>query len=190
VRQGRRLPGRRIAAIGAANKERTIDIETPFAKDWALRLSALVPLFGHRNWVVVADAAYPAQSNPGIETMVTGSDHIEVLRRVIEAIGTCGHIRANAYVDRELEFVSEDDAPGVNAYREALGEVFRETSLSRLAHERIIRKLDESAHLFSILILKTKMMIPYTSVFMELDCGYWDAAAEQRLRAAIDGVDS
>jgi hypothetical protein len=29
------------------------------------------------------------------------------------------------------------------------------------------------------------MTIPYTSVFFELDCGYWNAAAEQRLRKAI-----
>jgi hypothetical protein len=34
------------------------------------------------------------------------------------------------------------------------------------------------------------MTIPYTSVFFELDCGYWDADAEQRLRQAISVSDS
>jgi hypothetical protein len=29
------------------------------------------------------------------------------------------------------------------------------------------------------------MTIPYTSVFFELDCGYWNAEAEQRLRQAM-----
>ena len=29
------------------------------------------------------------------------------------------------------------------------------------------------------------MTIPYTSIFFELDCGYWSAEAEQRLREAI-----
>jgi hypothetical protein len=29
------------------------------------------------------------------------------------------------------------------------------------------------------------MLIPYTSVFFELDCGYWNAEAEERLREAI-----
>jgi hypothetical protein len=28
--------------------------------------------------------------------------------------------------------------------------------------------------------------MPYTSVFVELDCGYWSDAAEQRLRKAMD----
>ena len=30
------------------------------------------PVMGHRNWVVVADLAYPAQSRAGIETIATG----------------------------------------------------------------------------------------------------------------------
>jgi len=33
----------------------------------------LLPLFGHRNWIVVADSAYPAHSMPGIETIVSGA---------------------------------------------------------------------------------------------------------------------
>ena len=38
---------------------------------------------------------------------------------------------------------------------------------------------------FRVLIIKTDMTLPYTSVFCELDCGYWSAAAEQRLREAL-----
>jgi hypothetical protein len=36
-----------------------------------------------------------------------------------------------------------------------------------------------------VLLIKTKMRIPYTSVFFELDCGYWNAQGEKRLRAAM-----
>jgi hypothetical protein len=39
--------------------------------------------------------------------------------------------------------------------------------------------------MFSILIIKSTMTIPYTSVFIELDCGYWDGEREATLRAAI-----
>jgi hypothetical protein len=35
------------------------------------------------------------------------------------------------------------------------------------------------------LIIKTELTIPYTSVFFELECGYWNAEAEERLRAGI-----
>jgi hypothetical protein len=39
--------------------------------------------------------------------------------------------------------------------------------------------------MFSILIVKSTMTIPYTSVFLELGCGYWDADAEARLRSRM-----
>jgi len=39
--------------------------------------------------------------------------------------------------------------------------------------------------LFNVLILKTDMTLPYTSVFIELECGYWSEAAEKKPRAAI-----
>ncbi len=36
-----------------------------------------------------------------------------------------------------------------------------------------------------MLLLKTRQVIPYSSVFVELQCGYWDDRAEQALRASI-----
>jgi hypothetical protein len=38
---------------------------------------------------------------------------------------------------------------------------------------------------FHVLVLKTRMTIPYTSVFIRLDCRYWSGDAEQRLRARM-----
>jgi hypothetical protein len=50
-------------------------------------------------------------------------------------------------------------------------------------HEEIISSLDRAARMFSILIVKSTMTVPYTSVFIELGCGYWNADAEARLRS-------
>jgi hypothetical protein len=44
-------------------------------------------LCGRRNWLVVADSAYPAQSKPGIETIVADADHTTVLERVKTILG-------------------------------------------------------------------------------------------------------
>jgi hypothetical protein len=74
-------------------------------------------------------------------------------------------------------------------YRRQLEEVLYGSHLQRLPHEQIIHKLDQSAQTFRILIIKTEMTIPYTSVFFELDCGYWSAEAEDRLRQAILAAD-
>jgi L-fucose mutarotase/ribose pyranase (RbsD/FucU family) len=165
--------------------------DTPaIAADWECRLTALLPLFGHRNWIVVADAAYPAQSNAGIETILAGAEQLQVIRTVLDAVAASKHIRANIYLDRELEFVSEKDAAGVASYREQLVALLNGLELLQLPHEQIITRLDQSAQLFRILIIKTELTIPYTSVFFELDCGYWDAQAEERLRLAIPNADA
>jgi hypothetical protein len=155
------------------------------AEPWEFSLKRLLPLWGHRNWIVVADSAYPAQSNPGIETIATGADHLQVLKNTLGAIDKSRHIRANIYLDAELNAVSEEDSPGITRYSQNLAGLIGNRETQVLAHEQIIAKLDESAKLFRILILKSKLAIPYTSVFFELDCGYWTREAEERLRHSI-----
>ena len=156
-----------------------------FANDWESKLKAELPKLGHRNWIVVADAAYPKQSAPGIETIFTGGEQLEVLKKVMKAVEAAPHVKAIILVDAELDHVSDKDAPGVTAYRAALKELMKGAQTKVMPHEQIISKLDEGSKLFNVLLLKTTMTIPYPSVFLELDCGYWNAAKEQRLRAAI-----
>jgi hypothetical protein len=155
------------------------------AQSWEQKLNRRLPLFGHRNWIVVADAAYPTQSNPGIETVVAGGNHLHVVRAVLERFAACEHIRANVYVDRELDFIVERDAPGIEEYRRDLHGLLKDAAIQQLPHEEIIARLDQCAQLFRVLILKTGLTLPYTSVFFELDCGYWNAEAEERLRMAM-----
>jgi hypothetical protein len=155
------------------------------AEAWELSLRCLLPLWGHRNWIVVADSAYPAQSNPGIETIATEADHCLVLKATLDAIDNTKHVRANVYLDAEFKLVAEQDGPGVTRYRQMLARLIGNRETQFLEHEQIIAKLDESAKLFRILILKSRLAIPYTSVFFELDCGYWTREAEERLRLSL-----
>lgn len=165
-------------------------ITTSATPDWKTQLSVTLPLFGHRNWIAVADSAYPAQSRPGIETIVSGADQLSVVQHVLDAITACIHSRANVYADKELAYIPEIDAPGIEDYRRQLDTMLHGSRVQYIPHDRIIAKLDQSAQVFRILIIKTAMTIPYTSVFFELDCGYWNADAEQRLREAISASDS
>jgi hypothetical protein len=59
-----------------------------------------------------------------------------------------------------------------------------------MPHEDIIKMLDKAAETFNVLILKTDLALPYTSVFFQLDCGYWSAEAEAKLREAIRAADA
>ena len=157
---------------------------------WERQLNDRLPLFGHRNWVVIADAAYPSQTKPGIETILANEGQIAAVRKTMHAMAAFKHIRAHVYADQELDFVAENDAPGVSDYRRQLHHVLYGVKVNYLPHEEIIAKLDQSAQVFRILILKTEMMIPYTSIFFELDCGYWNAEAEERLRISMRASES
>ena len=152
---------------------------------WKQQLRNLLPLLGHRNWIVVADSAYPAQTGQGIKTIATSADHLEVLANTLRAIAESRHVRANVYVDAEFRHVTEEDAPGVSALRRELDSLLKNEKASEVGHEQVIAKLDESSRLYQILILKTTLTIPYTTVFLQLDCGYWSDAAEKRLRHSL-----
>jgi hypothetical protein len=161
------------------------DVPRMSKPDWERQLETLLPLYGHRNWIVVADSAYPAQSKPGIETIVSGAGQFEVAARVLDAIGASPHVRANIYLDQELEFVAEADAPGVTAYRAKLDGLLKNANRTSMLHEQIIARLDQVSQVFRVLVIKTELTIPYTSIFFELGCAYWPADAEKRLRQAM-----
>ena len=154
-------------------------------KTWGKILDERLPLFGHRNWIVVADAAYPTQSSPGIETIVSGVSQQVAIKTVLAHLRASKHIRPVVHVDRELALVDEKDSPGIDSYRNWLKGALKGLSVTMTPHDEIISKLDHAARMFSILIVKSTMTIPYTSVFLELGCGYWDADAEARLRSRM-----
>jgi hypothetical protein len=160
---------------------------SPQGGDWRMRLNQQLQLMGHRNWIAVVDSAYPLQTSAGIETVETNDDQLEVVKMVLGQIAKTQHVRPVIFTDAELKLVPESDAKGVTAYRDALATVLGKSEAQSLPHEEIIAKLDEAGKTFHILVLKTRMTIPYTSVFIRLECGYWSADAEKRLRAAMAG---
>ena len=86
-----------------------------FAADWQAKLKSELPAMGHRNWIVVADAAYPKQSAPGIETVYTGGDQLDVLEKVLKAVEKASHVSAIVLLDAELDTGS---ATGGKSYKQ------------------------------------------------------------------------
>jgi len=136
--------------------------------NWKDILQDRLPLYGHRNWLVIADSAYPAQSKQAIETMVVDEEQVAVLEQTLAILGSCKHIQPIIYMDKELNFVSDDDAPGISSYRRELGALLKGHEVHTLPHEEIISTLDRVGDKFRVLLIKTNMRIPYTSVFLEL----------------------
>jgi hypothetical protein len=156
--------------------------EANMAMTWGQKLAQELPALGHRNWIVVADSAFPLQISPGIEVVVSGEDHFAVLEKVFKAVDASKHIRPRIYLDKELTYVTEDLAPGIEACRQRLDGMLKDRDVSPVLHEELIARLDQVARTFRILMVKTNLTLPYTSVFMELDCGYWKPGSEATMR--------
>ncbi len=153
--------------------------------NWQKVLADRLPAYGHRNWIVVADSAYPAQAKDGIETVVADADQLRVLEVVLAALAKSKHVTPIVHTDQELKYLDDAQAPGVEAYRDSLAAIFKDKTVESLPHEKIIEKLDEVSRTFRVLVIKTNMTVPYTSVFLQLDCAYWGPDAEKGLRAKM-----
>ena len=154
-------------------------------KGWRQVLTERLPYFGDGNWIVVADSAFPLRAAPGVEMVISGDSHLDTIRQLLDLLAKDAHVRPILYTDAELKHVPEQDAPGIEAYRQlfsALLEKLLPQPPVQAWHASNMRSLDEAAKSMNVLIIKTNSTLPYTPVFIELKPGYWNEEAEQRLR--------
>jgi D-ribose pyranose/furanose isomerase RbsD len=156
-----------------------------FEASWLEIFCDTLPVLGHRNWIVVADAAFPQQVSPGLEVIVAGEDHFQVLADVLRTIKESGHVSPKIYLDKELAFVDEKLAPGMDECRAKIAKLLAGYDVKPVLHEELLARLDQVAKTYKILMIKTSLALPYTTVFMELDCGYWGPENEAKLREAM-----
>ncbi|WP_143305015.1 hypothetical protein [Chitinophaga vietnamensis] len=151
------------------------------AESWQSQVDSLLPLLGHRNWIIVADKAFPLQSSAGIIYLNTNSTVPAVTQYVIAQLNAGTHVSPVLYTDKELSFV-----PDAGPYRDSLQAVLKGHSVQSLLHDSVFAKMDKTASLFKVLVLKTNTTVPYSSVFINLDCKYWSPEKEQRLREQLN----
>jgi hypothetical protein len=84
--------------------------------------------------------------------------------------------------------VPESEAPGVEQYRKELKSRLADIPVDSILHQSLIDRLNETGKSFHVLVLKTNMTIPYTSIFVQLDCRYWSAESEAKLRKVMKGT--
>jgi hypothetical protein len=173
---------RRLLAVSLLLAASALHAQSGSSSDWRAKVREAMPLLGHRNWILVVDSAYPLQASQGIETIDTGDGLGEVLRYVLGVIGHSEHVRPDVFQDAELPFVPEDDAPGVGHFRAEIGDLLRPYHPAALPHAELINNVDAASRTFHVLVLKTRLTVPYSSVFLRLNCRYWSDDAESRLR--------
>jgi hypothetical protein len=172
-----------LAISGALFAQSKTERSTP---DWQTTFQSRLALYGHRNWIVVADSAFPVYSQPGIETVAADGDLGSVLSYVMRAISSSKHVRGTVLLDKELEFVAEADYPGVTALRKKINAAAVNNATS-IPHAEVLSKLDDAGKTFRILFIKTTTTIPYTSVYIRLDCGYMSDQIDRKIKSAMQG---
>ena len=157
----------------------------PQGETWMSSLEDDLNLLGHRNWILVVDKAFPEQSSPGMKYVYVEQELLPTLEVVLGRVDSSTHVRPVIYRDRELAYITEQQVPGINAFREESKKLLEGRKVNTLLHDEVFGMLDESASLFRVLVIKTSCTIPYSSVFLQLDCAYWNSDQEKVLREAM-----
>ena len=154
---------------------------------WQEILEHDLNLLGHRNWILVVDKAFPEQSSPGMKYLYVEKDLLPTLDYVLDAIDKSTHVKPIIYQDKELSYITEEQMPGIDAFRSNADKVLEGRTVNTLLHDEVFGLLDESSSLFRVLVIKTNCTLPYTSLFLQLDCSYWGPENEKLLREQISG---
>lgn len=150
--------------------------------NWKHQFNQRLPFLGHRNWIIIVDKAFPQQNAVGIEYINTNENLLSVLKYTLQQVNSSGHVKPIIYRDKELQFITEEQSKGVISFRNEQEKSIGQQLVQTILHDSVFTKLDETSKLFKVLVLKTNETIPYSSVFLQLDCGYWNAAKEAQLR--------
>lgn len=165
--------------------DKTNDTAENNTQTWKEQFNQKLPLLGHRNWILVVDKAFPLQNAAGIEYIYVNEGLLPVLKHILTQINLSDHIKPIIYQDKELAFITENQARGVKQFVQESKVVFGNQTVETILHDSVFRKLDTESKLFKVLVIKTNETIPYTSVFLQLDCAYWNGDKEKQLRGLI-----
>lgn len=152
---------------------------------WQEILEEDLHLLGHRNWILVVDKAFPEQSSPGMKYLYVEQDLLPTLEYVLGKVEASSHVKPIIYQDKELSYITADQIKGIDDFRSEAKMVLAEREVNTLLHDEVFGLLDESSSLFRVLVIKTNCTLPYTSVFLQLDCSYWNGDQEKVLREAM-----
>jgi hypothetical protein len=155
-------------------------------KAWVGAVDRQVGQLGYRNWIVIAEASFPAHSRPGVRQISAPVEVPEALDYVLQALEKSENVRPQLYMTRELRSVENDFAPGIDTLRERLKAALHGHETTELDQQSLLTLLEDAGRSFDVLVIRTQTALPYSSVFVELRPGYWDESSESRLRDRIE----
>ncbi len=140
---------------------------------------------GARNWVVVADPACPLPAGMGIVSITVPSNTVDAFREVLDLLEIEGAVIPRIWISHELSAISEERAPGITEHRENLEKLLLGRFHYAVNSRVIDMQLNQAAKDFRILYIRTSTRLPYSSIAIELDSGYWNSDAETELQERL-----
>lgn len=141
---------------------------------------------GARNWVVIADPTYPIPAGAGAVTMAVPSPTADTFREVLDLLELQASLTPRIWVCNEMEAVTEKLAPGMEEYRKDVNYLLSGRFCYRLDERIISMQLADAAQKFRVLYIKTNTQLPYSTIAIELDSGYWNPDAEAEIRERLE----
>ena len=171
--------------VGTSYGQVNFRTESDLTGKWKMQLNLQLQLLGHRNWILVVDKAFPAQNAAGIVTINTGESLLPVLQYTLDQINSSTHVKPLIFTDKELNYISVAQVPEIEKFKTKLFEMIPKEQAQIMLHDSVFVKIAKASELFRIVVLKTEQVIPYSSVFLQLDCKYWPAENEKQLRESM-----
>lgn len=152
---------------------------------WGRVVSREIDALGIQNWIIIAESSFPVVSRRGVRTVVVGAEIPELVDFVVNNLERSENVTPSFNTARELPFVSNDRAPGIDQFRKELNDALHGHKVRELDYRSLSLLAHSDASKFAVLVLKSKTALPYSSVFIELDSGYWDRDLEDELQGNI-----
>ena len=156
------------------------------SRPWKSTIRHELEHLGARNWVVIAEAAYPVQSRRGLRVIHIDADIPDLVDGIEQVIEEKHQVKPRIYVTSEIGHVEYDYAPGVKNYRKELEDALHGRETLALQNDMLMRMMGDTSKTYRVLVIKSRTALPYSSVFMELGSGYWDADSEDALRRTME----
>jgi len=152
---------------------------------WGGVVSREVDALGIQNWIVIAESSFPVVSRRGVRTVVVDAEIPELVDFVVNDLERSENVTPSFNTARELPYVKNDRAPGIDQFRKDLKEALHGHKVRQLDYRSLSLLAHSDASKYVVLVLKSKTALPYSSVFIELDSGYWDRDSEDGLRTEM-----
>lgn len=153
---------------------------------WKGAVDRQVAQLGNRNWIIVAEASFPAYSRIGVRQVNADVEIPEAVDYVLNVMERTENTRPNVYLARELRSVENDYAPGIDPLRKSITASLHGHEAVQISHQSLQLLIEDANRSFDVLVIRTQTALPYSSVYLELLPGYWDADSEEKLREQIE----